>query len=744
MVTTQQLAAAVLEELREVSPQSRERLFEALCTRYPSQISKADVKTALQLLERRKEVAQVSGDVWSVSRPGQGFGKPMAPVPVLVAGEAPVQFGRSSVRSPVAAPPLAPREARDGGTMTGFVWSSEQKAVIEAPKVDWVLVEAGPGTGKTAVACARVAHLLDQGVPGHAIIMVSFTRTAVTELRARIRTLARESRGAASVRITTLDSEAWHLGVGFGTMTAKDRLEAGYSANIRDAVKLLKKEDPALMEWLEGTQHLIIDEGQDLVGDRAELVFSLLNLLPEHTGVTVFVDPAQAIYGFSSDADDEQEERGEEAFHEQLRREFASFRELRLTKLFRTGSRPLEDVFQSGRVLAMGTTQAHDRLKDLHALVARNCEKKPHPDEDPPSADELVLFRRRSEVLLASSFLSKEGVAHRLRLSQVELGIQPWVGAVLMHARSARLSQTEFLAIWTSLGPLQVLSGHSAVECWALCLRTARAANSYDVDVRALKRILSRGRPPPEFSLTEAGLKGPILGTVHASKGRESAKVRLMLPSRGKNHRGLEEEIRVDYVGATRAKQEMTVGKGYTAYGYSGLRAPGDRIQAIKNPKERAAFVEIGRPGDLDELSPVSRGVQPSSVAASGLQQKLLAYDGSVVELRGLQVERPPWTYLLFEGEGKTVWGAFSQRVNQDFLALCQKFPDGERLRPPDQVHHLHVVGVRTVVVDAEDASRLAALHEPWATTGVFLAPVVKALTKVLFKWRSRRQGAAR
>jgi hypothetical protein len=41
-------------------------------------------------------------------------------------------------------------------------WDRSQREVIDAPPEDRLLVGAGPGTGKTAVACARVSQLIDQ------------------------------------------------------------------------------------------------------------------------------------------------------------------------------------------------------------------------------------------------------------------------------------------------------------------------------------------------------------------------------------------------------------------------------------------------------------------------------------------------------------------------------------------------------------------------------------------------------
>lgn len=52
-----------------------------------------------------------------------------------------------------------------------------------------LLVEAGPGTGKTRVLVHRIVHLIaDRGVPHHSILAVTFTRHAAHELAQRVQT----------------------------------------------------------------------------------------------------------------------------------------------------------------------------------------------------------------------------------------------------------------------------------------------------------------------------------------------------------------------------------------------------------------------------------------------------------------------------------------------------------------------------------------------------------------------------
>ena len=78
--------------------------------------------------------------------------------------------------------------------MNDVSWSSEQNLIIEAKAAQRLLIDAGPGTGKTAVACARIAHLINgHFCAPHNIIVVSFTNTAVYEIRERIKTYLTDS-----------------------------------------------------------------------------------------------------------------------------------------------------------------------------------------------------------------------------------------------------------------------------------------------------------------------------------------------------------------------------------------------------------------------------------------------------------------------------------------------------------------------------------------------------------------------
>src|SRR5690606_10927522 len=137
--------------------------------------------------------------------------------------------------------------------------------------------------------------------------------------------------------------------------------------------------------------------------------------------------------------------------------------------------------------------------------------------------DALVLMRNRLDVLIASSQAGL--LPHRLRLSGLPVCVRSWVAQLFWDYTQRRITRNDFEKRWHECKTQAPFDG---AEAWSRCVEVA-GDSVHVVDLHALRRVLSRTNPPMQFCTPEFGTAGPIIGTIHASKGREAPTVYLYL-----------------------------------------------------------------------------------------------------------------------------------------------------------------------------------------------------------------------
>lgn len=622
-------------------------------------------------------------------------------------------------------------------------WDKAQLKVIKADCDARVLVDAGPGTGKTAVACARLEHLINEEMiePSNTW-MISFTRTAVAEIRNRLE--ERLGGKAFSVGITTIDSRAWKIHSGY---VPGARFTEAYDENIKRVIKLMESDDSDLKRYLSKLEHVVIDEAQDVVGERGKLIRLLINGIDEDCGVTVFADEAQAIYGFSVDEDSKQAAESEvngRTLLEWLQwKDGGDFNKHSLCNIHRTSSPELKKIFSELRAEIIDPQRQKPGLaKHTAARIRELAHRKEGKWRDRGTEDldanSLVLFRSRVEVLLASQGC---GVPHCLRLSGYGATLPSWLALCFSDFVEGFLTEESFVELWSERVQGRAESGWTADEAWKRLLRIAGKGGDL-VEMGELRRALCHSRRPPvELASAEYGLRGPIMGTIHASKGREADKVILLLPFKLDSSKSIEaeaEDARVLFVGATRARTFLSVGTG-SGVVFQADNLPSDRI--FFKTKDKTTRVEVGRQGDIAPSGLVGKDVFDHRAAADA--QNFLAVAASDVTGYALRShgELGGRHAVVVDSDGPIV-GVLETKFTSDLSeALIANKKDnltpslfdtistqgkGEVLAPQGNIEPIRGLGCSTLVL-SPDHGGLDALNEPWASSGFLLAPRIAA-----------------
>ena len=450
-----------------------------------------------------------------------------------------------------------------------------QARVVNLAPDNRALVVAGPGAGKTHTMALRARAIVAAGVPASTVHVISFTRAAVGEVRRRLG----DDAAGEDVEVSTLDQLAAQIVSGFSRAFPRD----GYEATVERATQMIAQRQGNIGAWLATRGYLIVDEAQDVVGPRLAFMRALLEAVPTKCGVTVFADPAQAIYGMANaprlDADPVT----------------AAFERSKLQRNHRATAGRLMDLALDGQRICLDA--GADALTDMRALLER-ASAGPPPAEDTPEA------RPPATLHLFATGHAMMGLAARLSALGIATSLRGGAGGV------ERLARPSLAPAWIAdLAPhidgRRRASLPDALDRCGLDLSASEAAQALAPGVRdghynsqAIAAALLAGRLPP---LTDPS-RAVVLSTIHASKGLEADHVALHLPTIMPSERGAEgsdpvHDARVLYVGGTRARRTLYVDverRGFARtsggrYWRRGERAVQVRIAPADAPDTRGA-----------------------------------------------------------------------------------------------------------------------------------------------------------
>ncbi|PXW31272.1 UNVERIFIED_CONTAM: DNA helicase-2/ATP-dependent DNA helicase PcrA [Williamsia faeni] len=426
----------------------------------------------------------------------------------------------------------------------GFEPNEEQRVVVESALDARLLVIAGAGQGKTEVVASRIGHLVEteELSASREILVLSFSRAAVNAVRTRL--TDREFSAEANVR--TFDSFASLL-----LLDADIEPTGSFDNRIRQATKLLQEADE-LPDDVEELRHIIMDEVQDLVGDRADFILALLDKIDPDVGFTALGDPLQGIYNFIL-GDSDSKTTSDEVF-KFLKKLGAS--QVGLGKNYRArGDDPK-------RVVGLGNELRESRHAELAKEVLDRFEATlPHAgelDEWRPvvagaEKTTAVLCRSNADVLWVSRQLRREGIDHVIRREAQEFGAPSWIATSLGRMSGPAASRVEV----DSALRLH-MNDEEAEDRWHL-LKGAEgnAKRLNELNLGRLRSMVREGSLP--LTLTQRDTSKVVVSTIHRAKGLEFDRVVFAYPGYDRKDPDFDEMVKTSYVALSRARDGIVI-----------------------------------------------------------------------------------------------------------------------------------------------------------------------------------------
>ena len=425
-----------------------------------------------------------------------------------------------------------------------------QMEIVEARIESNFLVLAPPGTGKTYTLIERLIYVtetIDKDIIPGEILVLSFTRAAVAQIRQRIaaRILNGGPLGLRYVRVMTFDSYAtWLLNDGGYDLNHK-----GYDERINLLVdelrygKLLQQ-----THRISRSHYLFVDEIQDLVGIRASMVFELIKrILTLKGSVTLLGDPHQSLNEYQVRANGD----GSYEFIEKVNN-------LLLDKLKRVGlgvsyrfqtPEMKKTSLEAKKILDSTELSVYQKYTDLIGLVSVN-NIGDLASKFTNNLIDALLCRQNREVLLWENWSNEQGYKCSINEGSSGHSWPAWIGFVFMCYQSNVISLKKIIFRANIYRDSFPVPSSDEIEDFLVREKLLRhnIVNLREVAFK-IEYLSTTGEKNSQSD-------GFVISTIHKAKGLEYDNVLIIEP-----HQKIitDEEVRVLYVAITRAKKTVSL-----------------------------------------------------------------------------------------------------------------------------------------------------------------------------------------
>ena len=482
----------------------------------------------------------------------------------------------------------------------------DQREVIEADVSRRMIINAGPGTGKTWTLIEKIINLVDvQEVDPETILVLCFSKAAVEVVKNRLKKAADEERVSEVINLVdvrTFDSFASQVLYWVKDESEYDNLQY-YDIgklNYDERINLFTSTITTLPELMEQCSHLFVDEVQDLVKERARMVLAMIRNIPEPSGVTLLGDACQSIYDYQAGND----RMTSKQFYGVMANDMPKFAYYTFTRNYRQDNELayLGDGYRK-HILS-------GRIKDCDSYWHNDVEKR-IPQFKEYDADKItqsslrellnagtvgILTRTNGQALKISAALREKGIDHVLKKRLRDNTLNKWIALVFNDYELTSVDEEDFTNLYNQIADPEDAESY---EVWNAIKEAARVS-SERIGVRdILKGVMTNSRSMVLYS--HERVSDLTVTNIHRGKGREFDAVLVENDIFSEDEKELEEH-KVCYVALTRPKREIY--RINAKADYIRIDKEGDR-RCFKSDyvgfnKQRLTYFEVTGEPDID------------------------------------------------------------------------------------------------------------------------------------------------
>lgn len=474
--------------------------------------------------------------------------------------------------------------------------------IVSAPLDSHILLNSGPGTGKTYTIIQRLIYILANKLClADEIYILCYTRSAKSVVESKIEQAVEKGMippSAKNICVLTFDSYATYFLMEMREQGIIKENFDNYEYNER--IRLFN--EYILAEDFENIKYFIVDEMQDLVNERAKMVLKILENLK--CGYLLAGDRCQSIYDYEADDDATLDSVKFYALAEklfprdmlryeitvnrrqsaELAEEAAGMRQILLNESFINQNKCANNIVSK----YAGKTKIEQYIKILTKA---------------PTVSTAILCRNNGEAEYISGLLCEKRIIHALNRGVDNVSPLPrWIADVFWDCCCSTISKKNFVERFKFRCDSKL---HPEV-LWELLCKITNSQDKTVISIPKLTTALTITNNIPSAFFDDPPML--TISTIHKAKGSEFDRV-ILIESDIKPSSDRAEEARIKYVALTRPKTQFITMKKNTKYfkrTMSGRVIETGLHNIYKTNNKYCKCITVGLTGDIDNNSFVS------------------------------------------------------------------------------------------------------------------------------------------